>query len=196
MLSAQRKLDLPPVGRSSRRATRRAGRRVQTCHDPMLPTCGSRAERVPVSDELAAPGLFRLRRRVRLGRAVLQQCGRPLDEQAPRYYGVLTPGPAFASGASCSWAGVVALLVGSLIAAIVVLAFAVVALRLLLRRGSAEPRGSGGSVRRRLGPPRTRLGAVRDRVDPAWGRASRCHSAAPRVTIAPARARADAALAR
>ena len=56
-----------------------------------------------------------------------QQCGRPLDEQAPRYYGVLTPGPAFALGCVLLVAGVVALVVGSLIAAIVLLAFAVVA---------------------------------------------------------------------
>jgi len=56
-----------------------------------------------------------------------QQCGRPLDEEAPRYYGMLTPGPAFALGCVLLVAAVVALIVGSLIVAFVLLAFAVVA---------------------------------------------------------------------
>jgi hypothetical protein len=56
-----------------------------------------------------------------------QQCGRPLDERAPRYYGVLSPGPAFVLGCVLLVAGVVALIAGSLIAAIVLLAVAVVA---------------------------------------------------------------------
>ena len=54
-----------------------------------------------------------------------QQCGRPLDE-APRYYGVLSPGPAFVLGCVLLVAAVVALIAGSVIAAIVLLAFAVI----------------------------------------------------------------------
>ena len=54
-----------------------------------------------------------------------QQCGRPLDE-APRYYGVLSPGPAFVLGCVLLVAAVVALIAGSRIAAIVALAFAVI----------------------------------------------------------------------
>ena len=55
-----------------------------------------------------------------------QQCGRPLDEKAPRYYGVLSPGPAFVLGCVLLVAAVVALIAGSVIAAIVLLAIAVI----------------------------------------------------------------------
>ena len=54
-----------------------------------------------------------------------QQCGRRLDE-APRYYGVLTPGPAFVLGCALLVAAVVALIAGSVIAAIVLLGIAVI----------------------------------------------------------------------
>jgi hypothetical protein len=56
-----------------------------------------------------------------------QQCGRPLDERSPHYYGVLSPGPAFVLGCLLLVAAVIAVLAGSVIAAIVVLAIAVVA---------------------------------------------------------------------
>ena len=56
-----------------------------------------------------------------------QQCGRPHDEAA-RYYGVLTPGPAFVLGCVLLVAAVVALIAGSVIAAIVLLAIAVIAI--------------------------------------------------------------------
>lgn len=56
-----------------------------------------------------------------------QQCGRPVDAPAPRYYGVLSPGPAFALGCVLAIAAVVALMAGSLIGAIVFLAVAVAA---------------------------------------------------------------------
>ena len=56
-----------------------------------------------------------------------QQCGRPLDEGMPRYYGVLSPGPAFVLGCVLLAAALIALIVGSVIAAIVLLAIAVVA---------------------------------------------------------------------
>ena len=55
------------------------------------------------------------------------QCGRPLDERTPRYYGVLSPGPAFVLGCVLLVAAVVALIAGSVIAAIVLLAVALVA---------------------------------------------------------------------
>ena len=55
------------------------------------------------------------------------QCGRPLDERTPRYYGVLSPGPAFVLGSVLLVVGFVALIAGSVIAAIVLLAIAVVA---------------------------------------------------------------------
>jgi hypothetical protein len=55
-----------------------------------------------------------------------QQCGRALDEKAPRYYGVLSPGPAFGLGCILLIAAVVALIARSVIAAIVLLAIAVI----------------------------------------------------------------------
>ena len=58
-----------------------------------------------------------------------QQCGRPLrdDEPTPRYYGVLSPGPAFALGAALLAAGLVALIAGSLVGALLFIAVAVAA---------------------------------------------------------------------
>jgi type IV secretory pathway TrbD component len=55
-----------------------------------------------------------------------QQCGRRLDEEAPRYYGALSPGPTFVLGCVFLLAAVIALLVGSWIAAIVLLALSIV----------------------------------------------------------------------
>jgi len=57
-----------------------------------------------------------------------QQCGRPLDERSPHYYGVLSPGPAFVLGCLLLVAAVIAVLAGSVIAAIILIAIAVVAL--------------------------------------------------------------------
>jgi hypothetical protein len=56
-----------------------------------------------------------------------QQCGRPLDARSPHYYGVLSPGPAFVLGCLLLVAAVIAVLAGSVITAIVLLAIAVVA---------------------------------------------------------------------
>ena len=102
-----------------------------------------------------------------------QQCGRPLDEKAPRYYGVLTPGPAFALGCVLLVAGVVALIVGSLIAAIVLLAFAVVAFVFFYDAARRNPEdrvarsvvSSGHHLR---GWARFAIASIS-----AWGRASR-----------------------
>lgn len=54
------------------------------------------------------------------------QCGRPLrdDEPTPRYYGVLSPGPAFALGAALFAAALIALIAGSLVGTILFLAVA------------------------------------------------------------------------
>lgn len=58
-----------------------------------------------------------------------QQCGRQLgdDERGTRYYGVLSPGPAFILGCVLLVAGVVALIAGSVTAAAVLAALALVA---------------------------------------------------------------------
>ena len=71
VLSRREEFDLPAVRCLIEAGERRSGRRVQTCHTSMLPTCRCLAERVPGSHELGAPGLLRLRRRLRLGRALL-----------------------------------------------------------------------------------------------------------------------------
>lgn len=104
----------------------------------MLPTCRCLAERVPGSHELGTPGLLRVRRRLRLGRAFRQQCGRPLDE-APRYYGMLTPGAAFVLGCVLLVAAVVALIAGSVIAAIVLLAIAVIVFVFFYQAARRDP---------------------------------------------------------
>jgi hypothetical protein len=56
-----------------------------------------------------------------------QQCGRQLDHESPRYYGALSPGPAFVLGCVLLVAAAIALVAGSVIATIVLLALAVVA---------------------------------------------------------------------
>lgn len=50
-----------------------------------------------------------------------QQCGRPLEEGTPRYYGVLAPGSAFVLGCVLLVAAVVVLVAGSVITATVLL---------------------------------------------------------------------------
>jgi hypothetical protein len=47
-----------------------------------------------------------------------QQCGRRLDEDAPRYYGALSPGPVFVLGCVFLAAALVALIAGSVIGAV------------------------------------------------------------------------------
>jgi hypothetical protein len=56
-----------------------------------------------------------------------QQCGRRLDDESPRYYGALSPGPAFALGCVLLVASLIALIAGSAIATIVLLALGVAA---------------------------------------------------------------------
>jgi hypothetical protein len=58
-----------------------------------------------------------------------QHCGRRLeeDEKGPRYFGALSPGPAFILGCILLAAALLALIAGSLIAAVVFLALAAVA---------------------------------------------------------------------
>ena len=68
-----------------------------------------------------------------------QQCGRLLDEGAPRYYGALSPGPAFVLGCSLLVAAVIALIVGSVIATIVLLALAVAAFVFFYDAGRRNP---------------------------------------------------------
>ena len=93
----------------------------------MLPTCTWRAEWVPagmssvprVCSACGAASAWDAR--------FCQQCGRPLDERSPHYYGVLSPGPAFVLGCLLLAAAVIAVIAGSVIAAIVLLAIAVVA---------------------------------------------------------------------
>jgi hypothetical protein len=67
------------------------------------------------------------------------QCGRPLDERTPRYYGVLSPGPAFVLGCVLLVAAVVALIAGSVIAAIVLLAVALVAFVFFYEAARRDP---------------------------------------------------------
>jgi hypothetical protein len=55
-----------------------------------------------------------------------QQCGRRLDEVTPRYYGALSPGPTFVLGCVLLAAAVLALSLGSVIVALVLLALAAV----------------------------------------------------------------------
>ena len=71
-----------------------------------------------------------------------QQCGRQLDDESPRYYGALSPGPAFVLGCVLLVASVIALIAGSVIAAIVLLAFGVAAFVFFYdaaRRNPADP---------------------------------------------------------
>jgi hypothetical protein len=68
-----------------------------------------------------------------------QQCGRLLDERAPHYYGVLSPGPAFALGCLLLVASVIAVIAGSVLAAIVLVAIAVVAFVLFYEAARRNP---------------------------------------------------------
>jgi hypothetical protein len=78
-----------------------------------------------------------------------QRCGRPLrdDVEPPRYYGVLSPGPAFALGAVLLGAALIALIAGRIVAAIALLAFAVLAFIVFL---GAARRNPGDPVARRV----------------------------------------------
>jgi hypothetical protein len=102
-----------------------------------------------------------------------QQCGRPLDEKAPRYYGVLSPGPAFVLGCVLLVSAVVALIVGSLIAAIVLIAVTVVAFVFFYDAARRNPedrvaRSVISSGHRLRGWVRFAVASVA-----AWGRAAR-----------------------
>ena len=101
-----------------------------------------------------------------------QQCGRPLDE-APRYYGVLSPGPAFVLGCVLLVAAVIALIAGSVIAAIVLLAFAVIVFVFFYQAARRNP---DDQVARSIFSSGDRLrGWVRFAIASiaAWGRAAR-----------------------
>lgn len=78
-----------------------------------------------------------------------QQCGRPLreDEAPPRYYGVLSPGPAFVLTVVLVVASLVALVAGSVVATILLLALAVAAF--VFFYGAAR-RNPGDPVARRV----------------------------------------------
>ena len=78
-----------------------------------------------------------------------QQCGRLLqkDEAPPRYYGVLSPGPAFVLTVGFVVASVVALIAGSVVATILLLALAVAAF--VFFYGAAR-RNPGDPVARRF----------------------------------------------
>jgi hypothetical protein len=78
-----------------------------------------------------------------------QQCGRSLGEDAtpPRYYGVLSPGPAFVLGVVLLAAFLIALVAGSLVVAILLFALAVTAF--VFFYGAAR-RNPGDPVARRV----------------------------------------------
>jgi hypothetical protein len=102
-----------------------------------------------------------------------QQCGRPLDEKAPQYYGVLSPGPAFVLGCILLVAAVVALIAGSVIAAIVLLAIAVIVFVFFTEAARRNPddqvaRTVFSSGHRLRGWARFALVSIA-----AWGRAAR-----------------------
>ena len=104
-----------------------------------------------------------------------QQCGRPLqdDELTPRYYGVLSPGPAFVLWCALLVAAVVALIAGSGTAAIVLLAVAIVTLVLFFEAARRNPddrvaRSFVSSGDRLRGWVRLAIASVA-----AWARASR-----------------------
>lgn len=101
-----------------------------------------------------------------------QQCGRPLDE-TPRYYGVLSSGPAFVLGCGLLVGALIALAVGSLIAAIVLLAVAVVAFVFFYEAARRNPdervaRSVLSSGHRLRGWVRLAIASIA-----AWGRAAR-----------------------
>ena len=102
-----------------------------------------------------------------------QQCGRPLEERTPRYYGVLSPGPAFVLGCVLVVAAVVALLVGSVIAAVVLVAVAVIAFVFFYDAARRNPddrvaRSVGSTSHRARGWARFAIASIA-----AWGRAAR-----------------------
>lgn len=73
-----------------------------------------------------------------------QQCGRRLDEQGPRYYGALSPGPALVLGCILLAAAALALFAWGVIAAIVLLGLAAAAFVFLYdaaRRNRDDPVG-------------------------------------------------------
>jgi hypothetical protein len=101
------------------------------------------------------------------------QCGRSLDERSPRYYGVLSPGPAFVLGCVLLVAAVVALIAGSVIASIVLLAVALVAFVFFYEAARRNPddrvtRSVVSSGHRIRGWVRFAIASVA-----AWARASR-----------------------
>ena len=102
-----------------------------------------------------------------------QQCGRRLDGEAPRYYGALSPGPAFVLGCVLLAAAAIALIAGSAIAAIVLLALAVGAFVFFY---DAARRNPGDPVARRVVASAHHLrgwvGFARTSVS-AWARALR-----------------------
>jgi hypothetical protein len=102
-----------------------------------------------------------------------QQCGRSLDDRAPRYYGVLSPGPAFALGCVMLVLAVVALVAGSLTAAIVLVALAIAAFAFFYDAARRHPedriaRGVSSSGGRLRGWVRFGVVAIA-----AWWRAAR-----------------------
>lgn len=102
-----------------------------------------------------------------------QQCGRTLDGPAPRYYRVLSPGPAFVLACVLVGAAVVVLIAGSLIAAIVLLAIAVIAFVFFHEAARRNPddkvaRSVLSSGHRLRGWARFALVSIA-----AWGRAAR-----------------------
>ena len=101
------------------------------------------------------------------------QCGRRLDERTPRYCGVLSPAPAFVLGCALFVAAVVALIAGSVIAAIVLLAVALVAFVFFYEAARRDPddrvaRSVVSSGHRMRGWVRFAIASVA-----AWARASR-----------------------
>ena len=101
-----------------------------------------------------------------------QQCGLPLDEAA-RYYGVLSPGPAFVLGCVLLVAAVIALIAVSVIAAIVLLAFAVIVFVFVYQAARRDPddqlvRSIFSSGDRLRGWVRFAVASIA-----AWGRAAR-----------------------
>ena len=71
-------------------------------------------------------------------------CGRSLDEAPPRYYGALSPGPAFVLACVLLAATLIALIVGSVIGAIVLLAGSAAAFAFLYDAARRRPEDSVG----------------------------------------------------
>jgi hypothetical protein len=103
-----------------------------------------------------------------------QQCGRPLDgTTAPRYYGSLSPGPAFVLGCLLLVAALVALLAWSWIAAVVLVAVAAVVFAFFYEAARRNPQNR--TARRVFASGRHARGWVRLAVASvaAWSRAAR-----------------------